>query len=280
MKLSFSTNAFKGQTVFDAVAAISAAGYRGAEILCDVPHLYPPEWNRSQYRKLFDFAKKCDVELVNLNAFTFFAQGDTYHPSWIDPDPGVRQQRLTHTINAINAAAWLGVPCISTEPGGPYSQTDGDAEQMLELFEAGIRQVIPIARDRGVMLLIEPEPALLIEHSDQMLSFLNRIDSPQVGVNFDIGHFYCVGEDPVDALRLLYPYVGHVHLEDIAQRVHQHLLPGKGNIDFEPVLALLQQQGYDGYVTIELYPYQETPEEAAIESFAYMRQFAGLFEWD
>ncbi|MDX9703654.1 MAG: sugar phosphate isomerase/epimerase family protein [Candidatus Auribacterota bacterium] len=278
MKLSFSTNAFKRKSVFEAVRSIASIGYCGAEILCDVPHLYPPEWNETMYRKLSDYARECSLEIVNLNAFTFFAKGDTYNPSWIDPDPVVRRQRVDHTIGAIDAAARLGVACISTEPGGTYSVTDGDINPMLDLFEKGMKQVIPYACDRNVKLLIEPEPELLIEHSDSMLSFLDRLNSPQVGVNFDIGHFYCVGEDPVDALRLLYPYVGHVHLEDISQRVHQHLVPGQGDIDFRPVLSFLYDRGYSGYVTVELYPYQEKPEEAAMLSLEYMRRFDDLFE--
>ena len=36
----------------------------------------------------------------------------------------------------------------------------------------------------------------MIERFEQYLSFIERIDSPWVGLNFDIGHAYCVGEDP------------------------------------------------------------------------------------
>ena len=31
-----------------------------------------------------------------------------------------------------------------------------------------------------------------------VLEFVDRIDSPMVGLNFDVGHAYCVGEDPQD----------------------------------------------------------------------------------
>jgi sugar phosphate isomerase/epimerase len=56
----------------------------------------------------------------------------------------------------------------------------------------------------------------------------------------------------------------HVHLEDIAPtRVHHHLIPGEGAIDFGATLRALQDVGYDGWITIELYTCHEAPDHAA-----------------
>ena len=58
--------------------------------------------------------------------------------------------------------------------------------------------------------------------------------------------------------------IRHVHLEDIAPtRVHAHLIPGEGAIDFAAALRALDAVGYGGWVTIELYPYVANPDEAA-----------------
>ena len=59
-------------------------------------------------------------------------------------------------------------------------------------------------------------------------------------------------------------YIRHIHLEDIAAtRVHHHLVPGEGAIDFAATLRAIQAIDYHGWVTIELYPYVEDPDEAA-----------------
>ena len=82
------------------------------------------------------------------------------------------------------------------------------------------------AEEEGVLLLIEPEPELLIETADQFLELMQHIDSPAVGLNFDVGHFYCVGDEPAPTVQRLAPYIRHFHLEDIAAtRVHRHLIP-------------------------------------------------------
>jgi sugar phosphate isomerase/epimerase len=41
------------------------------------------------------------------------------------------------------------------------------------------------------------------------------------------------------------------------------MVPGEGVIDFKSTLQALKDVGYDGWVTIELYPYIENPDDAA-----------------
>ncbi len=122
-----------------------------------------------------------------------------------------------------------------------------------------------------VKLLIEPEPELLIETFGQYLQFMKRINSPWVGLNFDIGHAYCVGEDPQDWIAKMRPHTVHYHFEDIAAtRVHKHLIPGHGAIDFAATLLEIKKTGYDGWITVELYPYIDNPDNAAREAKQYL----------
>ena len=58
-------------------------------------------------------------------------------------------------------------------------------------------------------------------------------------------------------------------------RVRVTLLePGRGVIDFRAVLAALRDVGYDGWVTVELYPYESQAREVAEEA---MRALAKWF---
>jgi sugar phosphate isomerase/epimerase len=89
------------------------------------------------------------------------------------------------------------------------------------------------------------------------------MSSDNLGINFDIGHFFCAGENPAKAFEKLFPWIGHVHIEDIAaDRTHNHLIPGLGAIYFEAVFAVMKQLHYDGDISLELYPYTDTPSEA------------------
>jgi sugar phosphate isomerase/epimerase len=133
--------------------------------------------------------------------------------------------------------------------------------------------VYPLARDLGVTVLIEPEPGLLLDTTDDFLEFIGTVPHGQVALNFDIGHFYCVGEDPAEAARDLAPWIRHVHIEDIApNREHRHLVPGRGAIDLPRVITALRDIGYDGWITVELYPYESTARQVADEALRYLER--------
>ena len=144
-------------------------------------------------------------------------------------------------------------------------------KEALALFHQGMDQVIPTAQELGLQLLIEPEPNLLMERTAEIKPFVSEIQAPAVGINFDIGHFYCAGEDPAAAFEELFPWVGHIHIEDIAPtREHNHLIAGLGAIDFPSVFTAMKQSGYPHDMSLELYPYTDRPEAAGKDSLAHL----------
>ena len=266
MKLAFSTNAYLNYSFPDAARRLAAVGYAGLELMADVPHAWPAYLLPEQKDVIRAAMADTGLRFSNVNAFMMHAVDDKrqkyWHPSWIEPDAHYRRIRIEHTKRALSLAAELGAPCVTTEPGGPLvGRTWGEC---LKLFVEELKPVVEHAEKVGVPLLVEPEPDLLIETADQYLEFTRHIASPFVGLNFDIGHFYCVKDDPAATVRKLAPLIRHVHLEDIAAtRVHHHLVPGEGVIDFRGTLAALKEVGYAGWVTIELYTYHENPDPAA-----------------
>jgi sugar phosphate isomerase/epimerase len=276
VKLAFSTNAYLNYSFPEAVRRIAALGYAGVEIMADVPHAWPAFMLEEQKQALRDALAKNKLAISNINAFMMHAVNDPrqryWHPSWIEPDRHYRQIRIDHTKRALTLAKELGAACITTEPGGPV-EPGASWSAALKLFVEMIKPVADHAHKEGVLLLVEPEPGLLIETVDQFLEFMQHIDSPAVGMNYDIGHAYCVGDDAAKTIPRVAKFIRHFHLEDIAAtRVHQHLVPGDGAIDFASALRAINASGYQGWVTIELYPYVENPDEAARRGLAHVRQ--------
>jgi sugar phosphate isomerase/epimerase len=269
IKLAFSTNAFKRYSLEDSIREIAKVRYSGVEILCDVPHAYPPVFRDDQIGSLKKTLASLNMQISNLNAFTLYAIGDVYHPSWIDDS---RERRIEHTIECIRFAKKIGAKHLSTEPGGPLPPQSADVSQLEKMFLDGLTRVAKIAEEEDIKVLIEPEPSLLIENSRQFKKFITKIiNSKYIRLNFDIGHFYCVNEDPAKLVYELSDYIEHFHLADIANtRIHNHLIPGKGTINFRPVFDAIDDIGYRGFVTVELYPYQDNPVQAAKEAYSYL----------
>jgi sugar phosphate isomerase/epimerase len=275
MQLAFSTNAYLKYSFGDAVSRLAKIGYAGVEIMADVPHAWPACLLDEQKQAIRAALTTNHLAISNINAFMMNAISDPrqkyWHPSWIEPDRHYRQIRIDHTKRALTLARELGATCITTEPGGPV-EPGASWSAALKLFVEMIKPVAEHAEKEGIQLLVEPEPDLLIETAAQFEEFMGHIDSPAVGLNFDIGHFYCVGDDPAATVPKLARYLRHVHLEDIAAtRVHHHLVPGEGAIDFAATLRALRSIQYDGWITIELYPYVDDPDPAARTALARVR---------
>ena len=152
MMLSFSSNAFKKFSLDIAIKEIAKIGYKGVEILCDIPHAYPPEFSKDQAKKIRNLISDLNIGISNLNAFTLFAIGDVYHPSWIENDNKLREIRVKHTIDCIYLAKNLGAKNLSTEPGGPINIKKNKRESniLLKIFADGLKKVKSIAEENDV----------------------------------------------------------------------------------------------------------------------------------
>lgn len=275
MRLAFSTNAYLKYPFDEAADRIAAIGYEGLELMADVPHAWPAGLLEGSRRGIRAAMERNRLAFSNVNSFMMNAINDYrqpyWYPSFIEPDPHYRRVRIDHTRRALSLCAELGAPHITTEPGGPIAPGQG-RQEAIDLFVEVLGPLAEHAHNEGVLLLIEPEPGLLLETTDQYLEVAERLDAPSVGLNFDVGHAYCVGEDLPKAVAKLAPHTRHYHLEDIAAtRVHHHLVPGMGAIDFAEVIGAIRKTGYDGWLTVELYPSIDDPDAAARGALEVLR---------
>ena len=282
MKLAFSTNAYLNHTIEETLRRVADIGYSGVELMADVPHAWPAGLLPSQVESIRKTLDETGLEISNINAFMMNAVADPrqpyWHPSWIDPDPHYRAIRREHTKRSLQLAVDLGAPHITTEPGGPLFEGQ-TRSQAYDCFYEELMPCIEMAESLSMGLLIEPEPELLIEKFDEHLEFMERIDSSLVGLNFDIGHAYCVNEEPAEWVPKMQSHTVHYHLEDIAaSRKHEHLIPGHGAIDFASTLKAISETDYQGWLTVELYPYATDPDTAAKESLVYLSKILSELE--
>ena len=278
MQLAFSSNAYLDMPIEQAISRVAGFGYKGIELLADVPHAWPAGLLPVQKESIRRAIDSSGLKISNINAFMMNAIADPrqpyWHPGWTDPDRHYRAIRREHTKRALRLAAELGAPTISTEPGGELAEGQ-TRQQATDIFYDEIMPCLDVAAEVGVTLLIEPEPGLLIEKFGQYLEFAERVNHPGLGLNFDIGHAYCVAEDPAEWVPKMKAHTRHYHFEDIAAtRVHHHLVPGEGAIDFDGVFAAIQKHTPGIWVTVELYPYRQQPDAAAQAARVYLQASA------
>ncbi len=280
MKLSFSTNAFIRYSVFKAIEKISDIGYDGVELVADVPHLYVYSITDSDMKKLKETIARSRIQTANISANT--AKGyygrtfwdPLFEPSIANPDPTLRKWRIDYSKKCIDLAQSLGCPNVSLTSGRMLPGVD--MKQSWDILRESLRELLGYAEERNVRISMESEPGLLIEYFRELESLIDEINSPLLGVNLDLGHIQVLGEDPETVVKTFAGRIFHVHIEDIRSRKHYHLIPGTGDMDFEMLFAILDKYSYDGFITVELYTYPYSADEAARKSFSYLK---GLSYW-
>jgi sugar phosphate isomerase/epimerase len=272
-RYAYSTNAYTRYDLFDAIGRVAELGFDGVEILADFPHALPAHLD--DFESVKRAVEDAGLAVSNINANT--ARGlvgesvdaADVGPTFLDPDPVIRAARMDHIAWCIDFAAALGAPCSVTTGPSPEGMSEDEG---LERCVDGLRDVMTLAESAGVKIGIEYEPGFLIGDAERLQWAFDEVDHPLLGANYDIGHAVVAHEDPVEGLRRFHDRIWNLHVEDIQEDVHYHLIPGSGDIDFARLFEEIVRLELDAFLTLELYTMSSRPDGAGKTSLANLRR--------
>jgi len=170
---------------------------------------------------------------------------------------------------------------------------DEALERAREREVAALRDLVPLAAERGVVVAMEnrdphpwevatlrrygvPAEQLVKYHAGMSIPVLvaqvEAVNHPNLGLTLDVGHLFLaahqVGFDYLQAIRQAAPYVRHLHASDNWGRLGgpidslNHRVPfGEGDVHLPPgwgaiphVEALKQLPDYEGFLILEIRP--------------------------
>jgi sugar phosphate isomerase/epimerase len=273
MLLGYNTNGFACHRLEDAIVLLAELGYRSIAITLDHHALNP--FDADLPRKLA--AVKALLEkhglrsVVETGARFLLDPRRKHQPTLLSPPPE-RERRLDFLERAVDVAAELGAEAVSFWSGAPY---DGaSAEEHFGRLADGCLQLCRRAEDQRMRLAFEPEPGMFIDTMARYAELRERVDHPLFGLTIDIGHLHCLGEIPIaDRLRCWRERLWNVHIEDMRRGVHDHLMFGEGEIDFDEAMGALKEIGYAGGVHVELSRHSHDAVEAARRALAFLRMW-------
>lgn len=193
---------------------------------------------------------------------------DPAEPRWLHPDPARRAYHADLIRAEGRIAEALGCPRIMTASGAAPEGAEPAAH-----WELLVGELNAAARElpAGVELLLEHEPEHFIRSVNDILKLHERTDG-RVWSTVDVGHLEVAGEPIPESIARLAPVMRNIHLEDISNREHKHLLPGDGDIDFDALGGALREINYTGPLTIDLYPFAATPVPALLRGRDLIRR--------
>jgi sugar phosphate isomerase/epimerase len=125
--------------------------------------------------------------------------------------------------------------------------------QAWDWLVTGCLQLADHAKRRGIQLAFEPEPGMLVDDTAKFEVLKKHITSARFGLTLDIGHVFCTETTP---FRQVYgkfaTLIRNVHIEDIRDRKHEHLMFGDGELEFAAILKVLADNKYTGLINVEL----------------------------
>jgi sugar phosphate isomerase/epimerase len=181
-----------------------------------------------------------------------------FSPDFTNPDPAERTRQVERQKSAIDLAARLGTPFCRTlsgqnRPG--LTRADGVSWTI-----DGLRRSLEYAERRNVILCLENhykdgtwQYAEFAQPEDIFLEILDRVDSPQLGVQYDPSNALVGGYDPVRFLETVVTRVVTMHASDrfMSNGMLVHGETGKGQIDYDAIFRILSAAGYAGWISVE-----------------------------
>lgn len=129
-----------------------------------------------------------------------------------------------------------------------YSLKSGcTVEEAVEQY----KQIIVLAKQYGVTLLIRNHHNTILNKADKLLEFVKLTDMPNVKIFFDTAEFIRCGEIILPAYRHVRDEIGIIFLNDI-NSYHDEVPFGIGVCKISDFLAVLKKDGYKGMFSINL----------------------------
>jgi sugar phosphate isomerase/epimerase len=161
-----------------------------------------------------------------------------------------RAARVDALKQTSDFAKQLGIGQIQTHCG---FIPENPKDELYEETVLAIRELTDHCAGNGQSFLMETGQ----ETPTTMMRVLKDVDRPTLGVGLDTANLILYGKaNPVDAIKILGPYVKAMHAKDgkwptNPMELGQEVVIGKGEVDFTKVLSGLKAAGYKGAVTIE-----------------------------
>jgi D-psicose/D-tagatose/L-ribulose 3-epimerase len=176
-------------------------------------------------------------------------------------DPASHGAGIDYLRGLIDCAVALGAEVICgplTQPLATFSGTGPSEREWANLVTASKA----MAAHAGSAITIAVEPlnrfeCYALNTAAQAARLVREVDHPSYGYLYDTFHANIEERQPLGALAATIDAVKHIHISE-----NDRGTPGRGHAAIRETLALLQGQGYDGWLTVEAFG-QALPDLAA-----------------
>jgi xylose isomerase len=241
-----------------------------------------PEDAREMGMRLRDSGLDCVSIIPDLFAERAFWKG-----SYASREDAVRRHAIDSTKRMCDVARELNCPLLNLWPGQDgydyllCADYERERERMCEAI-AEIARENPDLRFALEYKPKEPRTHCYVARMADALLMAQETGAKNVGVTIDTGHAFVGGEVVGESIVLAKRAGGrlfHMHFNDNHTTTDDDMIVGTvHSVCYLETLYWLDRCGYEGWLSMDQYPYREDAAGAIGESIRWLEQFSALVE--
>ncbi|MBW2059842.1 MAG: sugar phosphate isomerase/epimerase [Deltaproteobacteria bacterium] len=253
LRVDESVTAYQGD-MNRAFQRLRELGYDGAELMTKDP-------NRFDGEMVHRLADKYGIEIPVLCTGEVYGQDLL---SFMDPDMSIRREAIRRTEQIIDLASSFGAKVNIGRLRGRFSR-EIPRERSLQWMYSAFEEVTDYAATRGVTMILEPVARIAcnnINSTQDGIETVRRVGRDNFRLMLDVFHMNLEDKSMEESFDRAKSYLAHIHLCD-----SNRLAPGRGNLDFNKIMAAIKRIDYHGYVSAEItqFPTQDTALEETVK---------------
>ncbi|MDB6018119.1 MAG: Xylose isomerase domain protein barrel [Pedosphaera sp.] len=267
MKFAICNEIFQGWKLEAAMSYAAKAGYAAIEIAPFTLAKSVAEIPAVEREKIRETAARVGIAICGIHWVMVQAEGMYLNHT----DAVVRKRTAEYFCEVVDFCADVGGKVIVVGSPKQRNVLPGVTDEQAWGWAADtFRDSVKRAEARGVTICLEPLAPVetnFINTAAEAIRFAQQFRSPNFKIILDVKAMCSEAKPIPQIIRDSWPHFVHFHANDKNLKG-----PGFGEVDFKPIAAALKEVGYDGYVSVEVFKFEEGPEIIASRSIEYLKR--------
>jgi len=225
------------------------AGFSFMEISIDESdqRLERLKWDKTKKQKLRKAVSDTGMPLLTmcLSANRRFPIASSY--------PDIQKKGMEIMEDAIWFAFHMGIRIIQVAGYDVIMGQEISTKESREKFGLNLRKNVDLASKLGVTLGIENVDVDFGSSIENLMYYVNDINSPWLHLYPDIGNLSAMNQDVCSQLKIGKSRIAAVHVKDTKKGVVRRVPYGEGIVDFTSAFKVLKEIGFGGPLLLEMW---------------------------
>ena len=270
VKFGICNEMFEGWKIEDVFQKAKEIGYEGVEVSPFTLAYSVTEISPKERERIRESAERTGIEIIGLHWLLVKPEGLYIN----HPDESIRKKTSAYFQELIKFCADLGGKTLVI--GSPKQRnvlSEQSYEETWEKTKLTLRESLPLAEEKKVFLCFEPlspKETNFINTCEEAVKLIEEINHPNLQLILDVKAMSSEDKPVEEVIKKGGKYLKHFHAND-----DNGLGPRFGSMDYQKIKAALDEVGYEGYLSVEVFDFSLGAEYIARKSIENLREIWG-----